>query len=359
MILHYAIAGWGLYFGVTGLTSAAVLRGTAVNGTTGKAASGDDVVLMSLSGRPTEIGRSKTDSSGGFEFTVAAAERPWLVHVIHAGVDYRTLVPADVDSVEVRVYETATALNGVVATRGTQRLQSVGDNLQVIDEVTVHNGSTPPRTLASNRPFEIQLPPEAELVAGKVQVGDEQPVVRNPRASGEKDRYYFPLPLLPGDTRFAVAWRLPWNGEAVIQPVAVSPVTELVVVLPETMKFEPRSPGVFRPLRGKPGVQIFGTTSGKQGRPMAFHISGTGKLPEAERAPQQANVTERPSRPQTASTGQQAAPDSIRWFMLGGFVIVAAAATAGFVAHRRKAAATFSTSDRSTASESSADQDSW
>jgi hypothetical protein len=183
--LHYAIAGWALCLGVTPGTLGAVLRGIARNGTTGQPAAGDPIVLISLTAGRTEMGRAKTDSTGRFEFTVPPTQE-YVVHLVHQGVDYRTLAPAGVNSVEVQVYETAKKLDGVVAIQGTQRLQTAADKLLVIDETTARNVSTPPRTLVNDRPFEIQLPPEAELVAGKVQIGNEQPVIRDPTTTSEK-----------------------------------------------------------------------------------------------------------------------------------------------------------------------------
>jgi hypothetical protein len=325
--LHYVIAGWAVYFGVAPVTSGAVLRGMAKNGTTGQPAAGNPVMLMSLARGRTEMGRGKTDSSGRFEFAVEPTQA-YVVHLVHQGVDYRTLAPAGVNSVEVQVYETAKKLDGVVAIQGTQRLQTAGDKLLVIDETTVRNTSNPPRTLANDRPFEIQLPPEAEIVAGKVQIGNEQPVIRDPSTTSEKDRYYFSVPLLPGDTRFAVAYRLPYRGEAVVQPAAVAQLAELVVVVPETMEFEPKSPGVFQPRPARSGEHVYGATARKQGQSLSFRISGAGGLAEAHGAKQPVQPGEVAAR-KSGLSGSTAPPipvHDMRWFLLGGLGLIATAA---------------------------------
>jgi hypothetical protein len=327
--LHYLIAGWAVCLAVTPVTSSAVLRGIARNGTTGQPAAGDPVILISLTRGRAEMGRGKTDSSGRFEFTVPPTQE-YVVHLVHQGVDYRTLAPAGVNSVEVQVYETAKKLDGVVAIQGTQRLQTAGDKLLVTDETTVRNASNPPRTLANDRPFEIQLPPEAELVAGKVQIGNEQPVIRDPSATGEKDRYYFSVPLLPGDTRFAIAYRLPYRGEAVLQPMAVSQLAELLVVVPETMKFEPRSPGIFQPMPGKSGVHAYGTTAQKPAQLLSFRISGAGALAEARGAKQPVQAGQVAVRKNGLPGSAAPVPvHEMGWFLLGGLgLIVAAVITA-------------------------------
>jgi hypothetical protein len=335
--LHYVITGWAACLVVFPITAGAVLRGIAKNGTTGQPAAGDPVVLISLAPGRTEMGRGKTDSTGRFEFTVPSTQE-YVVHLVHQGVDYRTLAPAGVHSVEVQVYESAKNVDGITAILGTQRLQTAGDKLLVIEETTVNNASDPPRTLAKDRPFEIQLPPEAELVAGKVQIGNEQPVIRDPSTTSEKDRYYFSVPLLPGDTRFAVAYRLPYRGEAVVQPIAVSQLAELLVVLPETMKFEPKSPGAFQPRQAKPGVHVYGTAAPQQAQSLSFRISGAGVLTEAHGAKQATQPGQ--AAPDTNGLhGSAAMPSPVHdmhWFLLGGLGLIVAAIITAYCARTFK-----------------------
>jgi hypothetical protein len=59
---------------LTTAAPAAVVQGIAMNGTTGKAAIGNDVVLVQSTGSTAEIGRTKTDSSGRFQFTVGTMQ---------------------------------------------------------------------------------------------------------------------------------------------------------------------------------------------------------------------------------------------------------------------------------------------
>jgi hypothetical protein len=326
--LSYGIAASFAGAALTTAAAGASLRGTAINGTTGNPAAGDEVILKSVGGGATEVGRARTDSNGGFEFTIGAKPASYVVHVVHQGVIYRSLARVGVKSVEVRVYESAKELDGVVAIWGTQRLQTAGDKLLVIDETTVRNASNPPRTLANDRSFEIQLPRQAELVAGKVQIGNEQPVIRDPSPTDAKDRYYFSVPLLPGDTRFAVAYRLPYRGEAVVQPAAIAQLAELVVVVPETMEFEPKSPGVFQPRPARSGEHVYGATARKQGQSLSFRISGAGALAEAHGAKQPVQPDQVAAR-KSGLSGSTAPPvpvHAMHWFLLGGLGLIAAAA---------------------------------
>jgi hypothetical protein len=317
-------AALALCWGVNLLAGAATLKGTITNGTTGKPAAGEEVLLLSMAS--AEIGRGKTDDAGRFRFAIAGTPAPRLVvRVLHQGAAFYTTAPAGVSSVEVQVYDVARKLDDVIAW-GFERVHTAGDTLQVVQETVVRNASNPPRLLMSSRTFEIQLPPEAELVGGAVQTGGGQPEKRAPMPVGENGRYYFASPLPPGDSRFAVAYQLPYRGEAVLEPKLLSyPLRQFTVVLPKSMKFESRTPGVFQPAQGEAGTSVQQTAE-KPAQPLAFRISGTGTLrPPTGGAPANAG---RPAAPAPHSREQ--------WIVVGSLALVLAAGLGGALAHRRK-----------------------
>ncbi|OFW16724.1 MAG: hypothetical protein A3H27_09455 [Acidobacteria bacterium RIFCSPLOWO2_02_FULL_59_13] len=320
-----------LCLGVNVLATAATLKGTAKNGTTGKPAAGDEVVLLSLDGGMTEIGRGQTDASGRFRFTVADLQAQRLVRVVHQGVAYLRLAPPGVNLVEVQIYDVARKLDEVTATRYVQRFQTEGDTLQVIEEITVRNASDPPRTLMNERPFEIHLPPEAQIVAGGVQIGGGQRLRSNPIPGGEKGWYYFPFPLRPGHTRFAVAYRLPYGGEAVIEPNIRYPLEQLSVVLPKSMKFEARTPGMFQPMPSKTGTNMQITAAVKPGQPLAFRVSRRGTLsaPQGGQSQAQRSETARPGSVPEVPSEPARPPDRLRWLILGGLAVILTAGAVG------------------------------
>jgi hypothetical protein len=110
------------------------------------------------------------------------------------------------------------------------------------------------------------------------------------------------------------------------------------------MKFKPKSPGAFEPVPDQPGILMYRTPAGTQGRPLAFLVSGSGKLPahESEKRNAQAvnSVEGRAVRLETGSGLQTLR--AMRWFMWGGFVLVLAASAAGFLFHKRRASADMS-----------------
>ena len=89
------------------------LAGTVKNGTTGKPAANDDVVLIKLAQGMEEAGRTKTDAQGKFSFHLEDAGGPHLIRVIHQGVTYHHMAPPGTDSVEAEVFDVAKKLEGL------------------------------------------------------------------------------------------------------------------------------------------------------------------------------------------------------------------------------------------------------
>jgi hypothetical protein len=149
----------------------------------------------------------------------------------------------------------------------------------------------------NDRPFEIQLPAEARVKSGLVQVEDGQPLKQNPVAGDRKGQYYFVYPIRPGDTRFAVVYHLSYRGEALIEPAIRNPLERFVVMLPKTMKFEPKVAGIFQPMPGTTPDNVQGTSPLSGDQVVAFRISGTGMLEELEGRRQEAQLRKSDSTP--------------------------------------------------------------
>jgi hypothetical protein len=115
-----------------------------------------------------------------------------------------------------------------------------------------------------------------------VQIENQEPIKQKPILGERKDEYYFHSPLRPGDTRFAVVYRLPYNGEAVVEPRIRNAQERFVVMLPMSMAFEPQVRGTFQPMRGVSPDNVQGTAPVAPGQPLAFRISGTGMLAEIQ-----------------------------------------------------------------------------
>ena len=323
---------------------AATLTGTVKNGTTGKPAAGDDVVLLALAQGMNEEARTKTDAQGHFRLEIQDTNAPHLVRVTHQGVNYFPQggpIRPGTASVDIEVFDAAKKLDQVNASIQVMRLQSEDGVLQVTELYAVQNRSNPPRTLMSDRSFEIYLPEGAEIQQSAAAGPGGMPVNSAPVPAGEKGRYYFVFPLRPGETRFQLAYRLPYSGQAMIQPRAAGNLEHLAVLLPKSMQFEASQPGTYSPMADDSGQSTIQVATGvKPGQDLSFRISGTGVLADTAPAGEgEQQATGRDTRPGGGLGTPEGTPDPLhkyRWGILGG---LAALLVIGgvYVASRSKA----------------------
>jgi hypothetical protein len=310
--------------------SAADLKGTIFNRTTRKPGIGDEVVLLSFSKEGmNETARALADSRGHFSLPLADQQATHVVRVIHQGVTYHKVIAPGGKPLVIEVYDAATQLEGVTAVMDVQRFEATGDTLEVKQLVTMRNESKPPRTLLSDRPFEIHLPADAQVESGLIQIGSGQPLKQKPIRDEQKGHYYFSSPIRPGDTRFAIVYRLPYKGAALIEPRIRNAQERFVVMLPQSMKFEPAAVGVFRPMPGTSPDNVQGTAPVSVDQAISFRISGTGTLEELEGHRRQAQLNQGEKKP-TPGGGLGPpieAPDPLhdqRWLILSGLSLILA-----------------------------------
>lgn len=324
------------------------LIGKVVNATTQKPASGDEVILFSLSGDSMkETIRTRTDGSGRFSLLLAYPQGVRLVRIVHQGVTYDHAVESGAKTVAVDVYDVTSKLKDVNAIMDVERFETTGDRLEIKQLITMRNTSRPRRTLMTDRPFEIRLPPEAEVKYGLVQVEDAKPIRTKPAADG-KGEYYFPYPLRPGDTRFAIVYQLPYRGWAVLEPQIRNPGERFLIMLPKSMTFQPKVEGIFQPRTDVSPDNVQGTAPVTAGQMLAFRISGTGLLAELQDRQQPARSGQRQvlTRPPTRhGTGPESVPSSSMslrnqdLFVLSGLTFALAVTTVCLFLKRRSARA--------------------
>ncbi len=316
------------------VASAQTLTGTLKNGTNGKPAAGDDVVLIKLAQGMEEAARTKADASGRFSFQLPDAG-PHLIRAIHQGVTYHRMAPPGVNSVEVVVYDVSKKANGVSVTADVMRFQAQGSELQGIRLFAVDNTSNPPRTQMGDEHFKFFLPEGAQIDQAMAMTAGGQPINSAPVPEKEKNCYGFVFPLRPGETQFQVVFHLPYSGELSIDPKQLYGAQHFVVMVPKTMQFA-AAPGTdFKamkdPRQSDAVVQVASNT--QVGQPLAFKISGTGALGEAG---DDSQGSPSPVEGGPATVGRDArpggglgppidAPDPLekyRWYILGGFAVV-------------------------------------
>jgi hypothetical protein len=335
---------------ISGYAAAETLTGTVKNGTTGKPASGDEVVLIKLGNGMEEAARTKADSKGNFSFNLDD-QGPHLIRAIHQGVTYHRMAPPGTTSVEVEVNDVAKKLDGISVTADVMRCQVENSQLEITRLFAVDNKSTPPRTQMNDHNFEFYLPEGAKVVQSMARTANGQPINSAAVPQGEKNRYAFIFPLRPGETQFQVQYTLPYSGEATIDPKQLYSAQHFVVMIPKSMQFAPGSDAHFEsmndPQQADATIQVATLTTA--GQPLSFKISGSGVLAPEGGGPSGGggNASSSMGQGPEARSGPGGglgppidAPDPLqkyRWFIIIGFVI-ALAGGAFYVTTRQRAA---------------------
>ncbi len=241
------------------LASAQTLTGTVKNGTTGKPAGGDEVVLLSLGQGMEEAGRTKADAKGNFSFKLDG-QGPHLVRVIHQEVTYHRMAPPGTTSVEVQVYDVGKKVEGIEVVADIMRFQAGNGQLQVERTFAVNNNSKPPRTQMNEHNLEFYVPDGASITEAQAMTAGGQPVKSAPVPEGAnaKNKYAFLFPLRPGETRFNVIYTVPYTGSVNIDPKSVYPLEHFVAIAPKSMEFSAAPGATFQiaPYPGQPDANV-------------------------------------------------------------------------------------------------------
>jgi hypothetical protein len=314
---------------------AATLTGTVTNATTGTPSAGDEVALINLGQGMNVISQTKSDAKGGFSFTLDDTNVPHLVRVTHDGVNYFPQggpVRPGMTTTEVSVYDSAKKVEGVNTNVTVMRVQADGGQLQILQLVAVKNDSKPARTLAGDRTYEVYLPQGAEINQVIVQGPGGMPINTNAIPEGKTGKYYFNYAIKPGETRFEIAFHMPYSGEASFAPKITDKIQHFVVMMPNSMAFEAKDAAKFSPMTNDPSTIVQVATNVMPGADIAFRVSGTGMLQDEQQNGQQAQSggggmggAVADNRPGGGMAPPSDAPDplhSYRWPILGGFAIV-------------------------------------
>ena len=257
---------------------AAQITGTVTNGTTNKPASGDEVILLSLSGGMEEVARTHTDAQGHFSLPVTDPGVQHLVRVVHDGVNYHKPAPQGTTTADVTVYDAAKTVNNLIGEGRVIRLQTANGQLQVSEMYILRNESSPPRTQMSDRSFEIVIPEGARLNDGMAAGPGGMPVTSSPVPTGKKNHYAFEFPIRPGQTQFQVTYEIPYSGSYDFNISPHMPLAELGVMLPKSMRFTATG-DAFARARDEAGLNVYVAKSLSAGQVLKFEVQGEGVAP--------------------------------------------------------------------------------
>jgi hypothetical protein len=314
---------------LSAFSAASTLSGTVTNGTTNKPSSGDEVTLIKLSSGMDEVGHTKTDSQGKFSLNIENGNSPYLVRVTHQDVTYHTPAPPGTTSVDVKVYDVATKLQGINVVADLMYVQAQQGRLGITRVFAVDNTSSPPRTEMNDAPFEFYVPEGAEIDEAQAQTSGGQPLNVSPAPQAQKGRYAFDFPLRPGQTQFQVTYHMSYSGKATIDPHLIYPLQHLVVILPKSITFSPAQPGVYenKPTPNQPDALAAIASNPQPGQKLSFDVSGEGTLRQDQEASagaggSDANADTRPGGGLGAPIEAPDPLDKYRWYILSGFLVV-------------------------------------
>lgn len=334
---------WSLFASLIVLAGALAqgqtLRGTVTNGTTKKPIVGEDVLLLRPDKGMAEEARTKTNARGEFTFQLPDTQFMRAVRVRHQNVNYHQAVFPGSTSVGVTVYEAAPTVVGIRRVDESMVIQARADQVQVYDIFNVQNDSQPPRTQPD---FSFYLPEGAVVDSGEAIRAGAMPLKSTPApVEGQKNKYLFSYPIVPGQTHFELTYTLPYTGTFKFEPKFVGPVEKFYVLTPKSVQFSPVSAAVYRedPQRvaefGLKEVDAHVTTSTTDPAQMAFQIAGEGLIQEDTNQQQAgrgqpAEDDNRPGiglnvpneRPNPLSSGQWGFLGVLTLFMVGGAVFL-------------------------------------
>jgi hypothetical protein len=326
--------------------AADTISGKVRNQTTGKAAAGDEVILLRLQNGMEEEARTRTDAQGAFILQLSAADDPHIVRVLHQGVNYDQSLSGK-GPLEIAVFDVVPRIRDLQGSLGIAQVESDGETLKVTEMYSIANNSTPPVTQSGPHNFEISIAPKATLDSLVVKRGGG--VWVNAIAvpiKGQQGRYAVDFPIRPGDTLFKYVYHLPYSGPSTLQVRLPYPIRNFAVMHPPSMSFKPSSaqafisPGLAQGLRveravGKPVVRAV----------PAFEISGIGLAAQTQPTSASPAMTPAaaiaPPKPETPASvtlpGDRTRPENGAWIIVSGMAVLLTAVAYAVWRKRKRA----------------------
>lgn len=346
-----------LIFALPFSASAQTLSGTVTNGSTNKAAAGDEVILINLANGMEVAASTKADAAGKFSFTLkdGASPAPHLIRAVHQGVTYHQIAPPGTNSIEVKVYDVSKKVDGLSLTADVIRFQADANSLDAMRLFAVDNPSSV--TQMNDQNFEFYLPAGAKVEQVQAKAPNGQPISVEAVPQAEKNLYAINFPLRPGETQFQLEFTMPYSGSLKVDPKPLYPAEHFVVMLPKSMHFAPVDSASFKsmqdPNQADSIVQVAQQT--RVGQQLSFTITGTGTISdqqaggaaagpggggaEAQGGPMSENSQTESNRPGGGLGAPIDAPDPLekyRWPIIGAFVALLGAG--GWIVTKRQGA---------------------
>ena len=308
------------------IAEAGTVRGTVMNGTTGKAAAGIDLILIQLQGGMQEVAHSKSGAQGEFAFEhPGLGAQPMLVRAVYHGINFNHAVPPGTATAQVDIYEPSKDAKTINVPSHVVILQPNGATLNVGEEYQIENKSQPPVAyFRSDGSFEFALPEKSQLqqVAAAGPAG--MPVVQVP-LDKKNNHYSIAFAFRPGDNSVRYSYELPYPGNtATVRIPTIYPGGRLVVVAPPSVQI---SGDGLTPGGQEQGMNLYGRQDVPAGTLVAVSVSGTAPAPDANAGAEQGQQGRDAQQGggEASGAGIQQVPgrlDVLKWPLIAGFVCV-------------------------------------
>src|SRR5437588_8613875 len=309
------------------IAEAGTVSGTVMNGTTGKAAAGIDLILIQLQGGMQEVAHSKSGAQGEFTFEQPGlGAQPMLVRAVYHGVNFKHAVPPGTSTAQVDIYEPSKDAKTINVASHVVILQPNGATLNVGEEYQIENKSQPPVAyFRSDGTVDFALPEKGQLqqVAAAGPAG--MPVVQVP-INKKNNHYSIAFAFRPGDNSVRYSYELPYPGNtATVRIPTIYPGGRLVVVAPPSVQI---SGDGLTPGGQEQGMNLYGRQDVPAGTIVAVSVSGTAPAPAdanagAEQGPQGRDAQQ--GGGEGSGAGIQQVPgrlDVLKWPLIAGFLCV-------------------------------------
>ena len=250
-----------------------------------------------------ESNRTKTDSRGRYSLDLPDAG-VHLIRVTHERANYFRPAPPGTSTVDVDVFAAAAKVDGIAGEADVMRIQTdeSGKALHVVQNFFVKNDSDPPKTQFSDRPFEFYLPTGA-VIEGSAALGPGgMPVQASPVPLGDPNHYAFIFPIRPGETRFQIAYHVPYTGSMLIAPKLVMPTDTVAIIMPKNMTFKAGQSAPYTAVSDEVNAQTYVARGVSPSQPLEFTVGGSGQLPRESQQATPSSGTD-PGQAQNARGG--------------------------------------------------------
>ncbi|MFI5104392.1 MAG: hypothetical protein ACHP79_05660, partial [Terriglobales bacterium] len=306
------------------IAQAGTVRGTVMNGTTGKPAPGIELTLVQLQGGMQELAHSKSDAQGEFTFdNPALGAQPMLVRAVYHGVIFNHAVPPGTSTAQVDIYESTKDAKTINVPSHVVIFQPNGTTMIVGEEYQIENKSQPPVAFYKTEgSFDFTLPEGGQLQQVSAAGPAGMPVVQLP-IDKKKNRYAIAFAFRPGDSSVRLSYELPYTGNsATVKIPTIYPGARLLVVAPPSVQI---SGDELAPGGQEQGMNLYGRRDVPAGTLVTVNVSGTAPPSDANAGADQGQQGRDAQQGGGESGGVsiQQVPgrlDGLKWYLVVGFL---------------------------------------